>query len=262
MPTTETDLVHVTPDDVHVIGPDDFGAAGLWARESVGPFAEVEALGMLVTVHDSRFDPHSGIGHHPHRGMERLFYILEGSVDHDDALNNIQGHMGTGDLGILTEGRRGMLHSEWNNGDEAARAYILVYPTDPTPPTADFAAIRAAETTTVRPAEGVTTKVVVDGGDERLHGDLRRFTDSRLQPGATCTFDLAPDEAALTFAVEGVVHLHDAHVELHDGHTLLAPPNGQPRRLTLVARDHSRVLHAVTGPGDGRPTDRPRGRGG
>ncbi|CAN5158865.1 hypothetical protein BH20ACT9_BH20ACT9_11470 [soil metagenome] len=146
--------LHLTPDGYHVIGPDDFGLPGLWARESVGPWGPVQAIGPLVTVHDSRFDPHKGIGHHPHRGMERLFCILEGSVDHDDALNHITGHMGTGDLGVLTEGRRGMIHSEWNHGDGPARAYILVYPTDPMPPTASFDAVRHAEAPRAYPARG------------------------------------------------------------------------------------------------------------
>ncbi|MDP8977499.1 MAG: pirin family protein [Actinomycetota bacterium] len=257
MTDTATAPAHLTPDSYHVIGPDDFGVPGLWARESVGPWGPVEAFGPLVTVHDSRFDPRRGIGHHPHRGMERLFYILEGAVDHDDALNHITGHMGTGDLGILTEGRRGMVHSEWNNGDEPARAYILVYPTDPTPATASFDAVRDAEAARVSPAPGVITKQVVERGGNRLRGDVRELTDSSLEGEAALEVRLRSDEAGLVFVVDGRVDVHaedwagSGPARMGGEHTALVPPVPRPRELRLVAREPSRVLHAVTGPGFG-----------
>lgn len=252
---TTADLIHLAPDDYHVIGPEDFGAPGLWARESVGPFASVQALGTLVTVHDSRFDPGEGIGHHPHQRMERLFYILEGGVDHDDSLNDIQGHMATGDLGILTEGRRGMVHSERNHEDDVAtRAYILVYPTDPTPPTASFDAIRDQEVARTETDVGVRVKAVVDGGDERLHGDLRRFLDVELDEGARLELDLDRDEAGLLFVVDGSVTVETDGTTLEragQDHTVLMPPFDHARAVQVTAQRAGRVLHAVTGRGAG-----------
>lgn len=246
--------LHLSPEGYHLIGPEDFGAPGLWARESVGPSAQVPSVGPVLTVHDSTFEARSGIGHHPHRGMERLFYILEGTVDHDDALNDITGHMGTGDLGILTEGERGMLHSEWNNGDEPARAYILVYPTDPTPPAAAFDAIRDGEAGRSEPAPGVVTKQVVERGSTRLRGDVREFADSILRDGAALELPLDGDEAALVFVVEGSVDVETeaepaAAMRATREHTVVVPPAEQPRSLLLLAKAPSRVLHAITGPG-------------
>jgi redox-sensitive bicupin YhaK (pirin superfamily) len=251
------DTIHLAPDDYHVIRPEDFGAPGLWARESVGPFVPIQAIGTLVTVHDSRFDPGRGIGHHPHQGMERLFYIMEGGVDHDDALNGITGHMATGDLGILTEGRRGMVHSEWNHEDELpTRAYILVYPTDPTPPTASFDAIRDAEAPRVEPAPGVVTKQVVAGGSDQLHGDLRAFADTALEEDATLAVDVGGDEAALVFVLDGTLEAHDRDGNVVAGgvgrdHTVLLAPAPRGRQLRLAARRPARVLHTVTGRGFG-----------
>jgi redox-sensitive bicupin YhaK (pirin superfamily) len=257
VPSTTTDrIIHLTPDDYHVIRPEDFGAPGLSARESVGPFTRIEAVGTLVTVHDSRFEPGRGIGHHPHQSMERLFYILDGTVDHDDALNRITGHMGTGDLGILTEGRRGMVHSEWNHSDTTARAYILVYPTDPTPPTASFDAIRDEDAPRVRPAEGVETKQVVTRETERSHGDLRVLSDHRLEEGAELVIELEEGEAGLIFVVAGEarVHLDDrpaSPVEAAIEHTVLLPPVTEARRIRVEAETPTRILHTVTGPGFG-----------
>ena len=99
-------------------------------------------------IHDGYFQPGFGIGHHPHRTNERLFYILSGQVEHDDALNHIRGTMEEGDLGRLTEGVRGMYHQEWNGADQVTRAFILVYHPDTHPPipVAEFALLKAADT--------------------------------------------------------------------------------------------------------------------
>jgi redox-sensitive bicupin YhaK (pirin superfamily) len=250
MPVAADQILHLTPEDYHVIRPEDFGAPGLQARESIGPFVDVQALGALVTVHDSTFEAHRGIGHHPHQGMERLFYILEGSVDHDDALNHITGHIGTGDLGILTEGRRGMIHSEWNNSDGRARAYILVYPTEPTPASASFAAIRDEEAPRRASAEGAHTKQVVARGDGRLHGDLRELGDSTLAGGSTLEIAVGADEAGLLFVVGGAVRVADVPAPVRRDHTVLVAP-GAARTLRVEAHVDCRILHALTGPGHG-----------
>lgn len=254
MADVTTAPVHLTPDDYHVIGPQDFNAPGLSARESIGPFVSIRALGPLLTVHDSRFEADTGIGHHPHRGMERLFYILEGTVDHDDALNNITGHMGTGDLGILTEGRRGMIHSEWNNSDGPARAYIFVYPTDPAPATASFDAVRDADAPRATPADGVTTKTVIARDSGRLRGDVREIVDASLDAGSTLTFDVGAHEAGLVFVVDGEVQVSvdgTAITQVGTDHTVLLPPEARARTVEVVAGADSRTIRAVTGRGYG-----------
>ncbi|MGH2681817.1 MAG: pirin family protein [Actinomycetota bacterium] len=236
--------------DYAVLDEDDFGVPGLVAHEWVGPFVEVQAVGPLIMVHDGIFDPQMGIGHHPHRYNERLFYILEGAVDHDDALNGITGHMGTGDLGRLTEGMRGMLHKEWNNTDGRARAFILVYQTDPVPPSASFAALRDSEATRYEEAPGVRTKEIV-GPRARfpLHGDVRLFTDSEMEPGAELRLELDAEEGALIFPVEGIVVWDDR--ELRPESMAILPPEAEPRVVTVASPTEARVLRATFGPGNG-----------
>ncbi len=227
---------------------------GLEARESVGPDRQVRSLGAVLTIHDSRFEPHRGIGHHPHQGMERLFYVLSGTVDHDDALNGITGHMGTGDLGILTEGRRGMIHSEENRSDGTARVYIFVYPNEPLNPSASFDAVRDADTPRECPGDGVETKRVLTRGDDRINGDFRELSDTTLQPGAALSWQVGSGEAGVVFVVDGsvVVELSGDHArEAAADHTLLLPPREVGRGLAITARERSCVLTAVAGPGGG-----------
>jgi redox-sensitive bicupin YhaK (pirin superfamily) len=161
---TEEIYIILAPADHYEIGPEDFGGPGLRAIESIGPFSEIVASGPLITVHDSQVEAHLGIGHHPHRHNERLFYIMAGELDHDDALNHIQGHMGTGDTGLFTEGRRGMLHSEWNHGDSLCHAYILVYSTDPIPQQTDFTVLPDRQSPRYEEDAGVNTKEIVGPG--------------------------------------------------------------------------------------------------
>jgi redox-sensitive bicupin YhaK (pirin superfamily) len=238
------------PSDYAVLDEDDFGVPGLVAHEWVGPFVDVQAVGPLIMVHDGVFDPHKGIGHHPHRFNERLFYILEGAVDHDDALNGITGHMGTGDLGQLTEGARGMLHQEWNNTDGRARAFILVYGTEPIPPRAAFAALRDAEAPRYEPAPGVRTKELV-GPKAGLnpHGDVRLFTDDTLEPGAELRLDLGDGEGGLLFAVEGEVAVEEESLRAEA--MALFPPAPEERAVKVASSKGARVLRAVYGSGHG-----------
>jgi redox-sensitive bicupin YhaK (pirin superfamily) len=238
------------PEDYRVLGPADFGGPGLQAIEVLGPYVDIQASGPLITVHDSTVDPHLGIGHHRHRYNERLFYITAGELDHDDALNNIQGHMAAGDVGLFTEGQRGMVHSEWNNGDVPTRAYILVYTTEPIPDVTSFTRLRDEDAPRYLEGEGVHTKELVGPRSGlRVHGDLRLFTDSRLEEGSLLATSFATGEGGLLAIQEGAVFLDGA--ELRQGCTVLVPPAEGERTVALGAVGAARVFRAVHGPGHG-----------
>jgi redox-sensitive bicupin YhaK (pirin superfamily) len=245
-------FVVLAPEEHVVLGESDFGMPGLTAVEAIGPFVSIQASGPLITVHDSIIDARMGIGHHPHRYNERLFYIEQGELDHDDALNHITGHMDTGDVGQFTEGRRGMLHSEWNHGDVDTRAYILVYSTDPIPSETAFNALRDAEAPRYDEAAGVRTKELVGSRSPlRVNGDIRLFTDSHLESGAVLSFYPAAEEGGLVSVRSGGVAIEDGAEELHPGSTLIVPPSGERRALRLRARQPTRVVRVVHGPGHG-----------
>jgi redox-sensitive bicupin YhaK (pirin superfamily) len=248
-------MLVLSPQDYAVLDEDDFGVPGLVAHEIIGPFVQLRSLGPLIMVHDGVFQPRHGIGHHPHRFNERLFYILEGAVDHDDALNGITGHMGEGDLGRLTEGMRGMLHQEWNNTDGKARAFILVYETDPTPPEASFEALRDADAPRYEEKPGVNTKELVGPtAPLDINGDVRLFADSLLQAGSELPVELSPNEGGLLFSLEGTIEvLNEKAVSLPPGYAGAIPPCDSPRSLAVRTIGGSRLLRVVHGPGRGLP---------
>lgn len=248
--STRAELVVLSPKDYATLDEDDFGVPGLVATEVIGPFVRTQAIGPLIMVHEGVFEARRGIGHHPHRFNERLFYILEGAVDHDDALNGITGHMGTGDLGRLTEGQRGMVHREWNNTDGRARAFILVYSTDPTPARASFEALRDGDAPRYEEALGVKTKELV-GPRSPLHvyGDIRLFADSDVEEGAEMELALGEGEGALFAPIEGAVAV-DGGRRLGREDRALIPPGG-PRSLRVRALTPARLVRVIFGPGHG-----------
>jgi redox-sensitive bicupin YhaK (pirin superfamily) len=197
----DTDLTVVGSGHFFRVGEAQFGVRGLIAIESVGPYVAVQHLGPMLMIHDGFFQPGFGIGHHPHRTNERLFYILDGQVEHDDALNHIRGTMEEGDLGRLTEGVRGMYHQEWNGADQVTRAFILVYHPDTQPPipVAEFAVLKAADRATVAEGPGVETLELI-GPSANFpvnHSGLRRYLDSTLTDGAAIEVTLEPGRGLL-----------------------------------------------------------------
>lgn len=246
-----------------VIGPEDFGAPGLVAREPIGPTAPVRYVGEVLVLHDSVIAAGLGIGHHPHRGNERLFYVLSGGLHHDDALNHYTADAAAGDLAIFTEGHRGMIHSESNPADTDARIWIIVAPTDPMPPTASVKVLADADADRQQPTDGVAVKVVVgDGSPARIASDVRWLADIDLRGDAVYTRNLGTDEAVVVQPIAGTVRAMGEHLDTDDLLAVGADEAAGGHTLELAGTgDAARVLVAVTGSGLGFATnDRAHGR--
>jgi hypothetical protein len=85
----------------------------------------------------------------------------------------------------------------------------------------------------------------------KVHGDIRAFTDSQLEPGAVLTLGLGAEEGGLTSVREGAVRIEGEGDELVPGFTLIAPPGDEPRTLRLRAEQPTRLIRVVHGPGHG-----------
>ncbi len=99
----------------HIIEPQSaIEGAGVLLRRSISPRATNEYDPFLLFDHFAFNNPLEGpirgFPMHPHRGIETVTYILDGSVNHRDSLGNV-GVIGPGDVQWMTSGR-GILHEE------------------------------------------------------------------------------------------------------------------------------------------------------
>ena len=88
--------------------------AGVKLRRSIAPKVSNEYDPFLLFDHFAFNDPLEGpirgFPYHPHRGIETVTYMLEGSTAHRDSLGN-EGLIGPGDVQWMSSGR-GILHEE------------------------------------------------------------------------------------------------------------------------------------------------------
>ncbi|TBW13065.1 pirin family protein [Azotobacter chroococcum subsp. isscasi] len=66
----------------------------------------------LRVINDDRIAPRSGFDAHPHRDMEIVTYVLEGTVEHKDSMGN-NSRLKAGEVQVMSAGS-GIVHSEYN----------------------------------------------------------------------------------------------------------------------------------------------------
>lgn len=73
-------------------------------------------FGVLRVINDDWIAPHQGFGAHPHRDMEIITIVTNGTLTHEDSMGN-HGIIPAGDVQIMSAGT-GVVHSERNESDE------------------------------------------------------------------------------------------------------------------------------------------------
>ena len=110
----------------HIIEPQlVIEGAGVLLRRSISPHATNKFDPFLLFDHFAFNNPLEGpirgFPTHPHRGIETVTYMLEGTVRHRDSLGNA-GTIAEGDVQWMTSGR-GILHEEMPRRSERGNIY-------------------------------------------------------------------------------------------------------------------------------------------
>jgi redox-sensitive bicupin YhaK (pirin superfamily) len=202
---------------------------------------------------DDPADYVAGFPMHPHRGIETVTYMLDGSVAHTDSLGN-SGVIGAGDVQWMTAGS-GILHEEMPKVGPRRLDGFQVWVNLPAklkmtrPRYQDVPARKIPERS--RP-DGVTVRVIagevdgVLGAVREIHAEPE-YLDVALPPRRSFEQPVPRGHTALAYVFEGEVSFGEASdaahgpvratrlVVLGDGDVVRARTGDRPARLLLLS---------------------------
>ncbi|WLF84450.1 pirin family protein [Moraxella sp. ZY210820] len=79
----------------------------------------------LRVINEDRVAPTMGFGTHPHKNMEILTYVLNGSIAHKDSMGNVK-EFHAGEFQIMSAGS-GVTHSEFNPSDSEVLHLLQIW---------------------------------------------------------------------------------------------------------------------------------------
>jgi quercetin 2,3-dioxygenase len=155
-------------------------------------------------------DYRAGFPWHPHRGIETITYVLNGTVEHGDSLGN-RGLLGSGDVQWMTAGR-GIMHQEMPQGDAQGRMHGFQLwanlPSSLKMTAPRYQDIKAPEIPEIVDDDGTRVRVVCGdfwgkkGPVEGVAADPR-YLDIFVPPGKRKTFKVEVERHAFAYIFEG-----------------------------------------------------------
>ena len=186
--------------------------AGVRLHRAFGTY-EVPQFDPFLMLDDFRAkdpgDYRAGFPWHPHRGIETVTYMLEGSVEHGDSMGNA-GTINAGDVQWMTSGS-GIIHQEmpkpvngrmggfqlWVN---LPRAHKMMKPR--------YQEIKSDQIPVISPKSGITIRIIsgrVDGKTGPVRGIIAdpEFLDITLEPDMTFTHPVKEGYTVMAYVIGG-----------------------------------------------------------
>lgn len=208
----------------HIIEPQSaIEGAGVLLRRSISPRASNQHDPFLLFDHFAFNNPLEGpirgFPYHPHRGIETVTYMLEGSTSHRDSLGNA-GVIGPGDVQWMSSGS-GILHEEMPRRGPSGNIYGFQLWVN-LPSHLKMSEPRYQEVTSatipIVEKDGMTVRLVA-GELDGVHGPVKDiaasplYMDVKLAPGSRFTYPIPSGHTVLAYIFEGAGEFGDQVVE-------------------------------------------------
>jgi len=187
--------------------------AGVLLRRSIAPRQSNEHDPFLLFDHFAFNNPIEGpirgFPTHPHRGIETVTYMLEGTVRHRDSLGNM-GTIGEGDVQWMTSGS-GILHEEMPQRSLQGNIYgFQLWVNLPAAQKMSQPRYQEVNASTIPVIEkdGATIRLVA-GEVDGLRGPVTEiaaaplYMDVKLAPGSRFVYPIPSGHTALAYVFQG-----------------------------------------------------------
>jgi redox-sensitive bicupin YhaK (pirin superfamily) len=192
-------------------------------------------FGTLRVFNDDTLRPGVAWPMHPHRDIEGLTYVVEGTFEHSDSKGN-GGVLAAGSVQRATLGS-GMMHSEMNHSKTEPMRFIQMWimPRERglTPSVEQKSFTPEDRTNVLLPA---VSPDGADGVGVSVHQDAWVYL-SRLEEGKSVEHEFAPGFGAYFFLIEGEVSLNGERLTSGDAALI-----GDEKRLAIEALQPSELI--------------------
>jgi quercetin 2,3-dioxygenase len=174
---------------------------------------EFVQFGTLRVFNDDRLVPGAVWPLHPHRDIEGLTYVVEGTFRHEDDVGGPPGPLPAGSVQRMTLGS-GAWHSEQNASETEPMRFIQMWimPRERGLPPGVEQKVFTTEDRTDRLLEVISGR----GGDAVLVHQDAAVLVSRLTTGARVEHDLAPGRGAYLYVIGGDIRVNGEEMRTGD----------------------------------------------
>ncbi|MGI0487874.1 pirin family protein [Pantanalinema rosaneae CENA516] len=168
----------------------------------------------LRVINEDRIAPGNGFPTHPHRDMEIISYVVDGSLAHRDSLGNGE-TIGASGIQRFTAGT-GITHSEFNPSSTESTHLLQIWILP------EQTGIKPSYEQKLFPADekrGQWRKLAspdATDGAVKVHQNMTLYA-TILSPGEARSYTLQPDRHAWIQVVKGDINLNDRSLSAGDG---------------------------------------------
>jgi redox-sensitive bicupin YhaK (pirin superfamily) len=193
-----------------------------------------DGFGAMRVFNDDRLVAGAIWPMHPHRDVEGLTYVVEGSFRHQDSVGGAPGPLPAGSVQRMTLGS-GALHSEQNASEDEPMRFIQIWILPDTP---DLPPEVEQKVFTREDRRGRLLRVMGPEGGEvvRIHQDASVHVAS-LDAGDQVEHPIGPGRGAYVYLIDGQARFDGEPVATGDA----AKVTGQPS-LTIAADAPSELI--------------------